>query len=74
MKYAWIEANRDEYRVARMCRVLKVSRIGYLQWRVRPPSGRSEANAALDAQVAAIHAEHQRRYGRERIVRQLHAR
>lgn len=73
MKYAWIEANRDEYRVARMCRVLKVSRTGYLQWRVRPPSERSEANAALDAQVAAIHAEHQRRYGRVRIVRQLHA-
>jgi putative transposase len=72
MKYAWIEEQRDLYSVSRMCRQLEVSRPGYCQWRTRPPSERSMANAALDAQVAAIHASSKRSYGRPRVVRALH--
>ena len=71
MRYAWIEANRDQFSATRMCRLLEVSRSGYCQWRTRPPSDRSMANAALDAQVAAIHAGSRRSYGRNRIVRGL---
>lgn len=71
MKYAWIEEHRDEFSVARMCRQLDVSRTGYCQWRKREPSERAMANAALDAQVAAIHEGSQRSYGRPRIVRGL---
>ena len=71
MKYVWIEANRGQYSVARMCRQLEVSRTGYCQWRERKPSHRSVANAALDAQVAAIHQSSDRSYGRPRIVRNL---
>ena len=73
MRYAWIDGHRDAYPVARMCRLLNVSRTGYLQWRIRPPSGRALATAALDAQVAVIHAESRRSYGRPRIVRALQA-
>lgn len=73
MKYAWIEEHRDRFSVTRMCRQLGVSRTGYCQWRTRAPSHRAMANAALDAQVAAIHAGSQRRYGRPRIVRGLRA-
>jgi len=68
VKYAWIEEHRDQFHVTRMCRQLGVSRTGYCQWRTRAPSDRSIANAALDAQVAAIHAGSQRSYGRPRIV------
>jgi putative transposase len=71
VKYAWIEEHRDQFRVMRMCRQLEVSRSGYCQWRKRPPSPRSMANAVLDARVAAIHAGSQRSYGRPRIVRGL---
>ena len=71
MKYAWIEEHRDQFRVTRMCRQLEVSRTGYSQWRARAPSDRAMANAALDAQVAAIHAGSKRSYGRPRIVRGL---
>ena len=71
MKYAWIEEHRDRFHVTRMCRQLGVSRTGYCQWRTRAPSERAMANAALDAQVAAIHAASQRSYGRPRIVRGL---
>ena len=71
MKYAWIEEHRDQFHVTRMCRQLEVSRTGYCQWRTRPPSERTMANAVLDAQVAALHAGSKRSYGRPRIVRGL---
>jgi putative transposase len=74
VKYAWIETHSDLFSVRRMSRVLGVSRSGYCQWRVRAPSERSIANAALDAQIAAIHAATKRSYGRPRIVRDLHGR
>lgn len=73
MKYAWIDAYRDQFSVSRLCRVLAVSRSGYCQWRARPPSPRVQANAALDAEVAAIHRASRGSYGRPRIVRQLRA-
>jgi len=72
VRYAWIEGHRDAYPAARMCRLLNVSRTGYLQWRTRPPSDRALANAVLDARVAVIHAEARQSYGRPRIVRALH--
>ncbi len=71
MKYAWIKEHSDQYNVTRTCRLLEVSRTGYYQWKRRAPSNRSMANAALDAQVAAIHAGSRRSYGRPRIVRGL---
>ena len=63
MKYAWIKEHSDRYPVARLCRLLQVSRSGYGQWRSRPPSDRALANAALDAQIATIHAESRQSYG-----------
>jgi len=74
VKYAWIQTHRGQFSVARMCRQLEVSRTGYYQWTTRVPSNRAMANAALDAQVAALHAGSQRSYGRPRIVRGLHER
>jgi putative transposase len=71
VRYAWIEEHCDQFSVTRMCRQLGASRTGYCQWRTRPPSERSMANAVLDAQVAAIHAGSKRSYGRPRIVRGL---
>ncbi len=71
MKYAWIDNHRDEYTVSRLCRVLSVSRSGYCQWRVRPPSPRTLANEVLDAKVALIHRDSRKSYGRPRITQQL---
>ena len=62
MRYASIEEHRDAYPVARMNRLWNVSRTGYLQWRSRPLSDRTLANATLDAQVAVIHAEARQSY------------
>lgn len=71
MRYAWIDAHRDQYSVSRLCRVVGVSRSGYCQWRDRAPSRRAQANTALDAEVAAIHRATRGSYGRPCIVRQL---
>lgn len=68
MRYACIEQHRDDYAVSRMCRLLLVSRTGYLQWRRRAPSARAQANARLNAHVAALHAASKGSYGRPRIV------
>ena len=71
MKYAWIEGQRDQYAVSRLCRVLDVSRPGYLQWRVRAPSARQSDDEKLGAQLRVIHAENDCNYGRVRLWRTL---
>jgi putative transposase len=73
VRYAWVDAHRGQFAITRMCRLLRVSRTGYCQWRGRAPSARSIANTVLDVQFAAIHAQSRRSYGRKRIVRQLRA-
>ena len=71
MKYAWIEGQSDHYAVSRICRVLGVSRTGYLQWLRRPASPRQRRNDELGAQLRVIHAENGRAYGRPRLCKAL---
>lgn len=71
MKYAWIEAQAGWQPIARLCKLLGVSRSGFLQWRKREPSNRELANRSLDAQVAVIHAEGRQGYGRIRVTHRL---
>ena len=74
MKYAWIEGHSDHYAVSRLCRVLGVSRTGYLQWLRRPASPRQRRNEELGAQLRVIHAENGGAYGRPRLWKALLAR
>jgi putative transposase len=71
VKYAWIEDHKLQQTVSQLCRLMSVSRSGFLQWRARPASDREQSNAQLDAKVAVLHAEGKRGYGRVRITRQL---
>jgi putative transposase len=71
VKYAWIDAHRAQQTVSKLCRLLSVSRSGFLQWCARPASDRDRSNEQLDAKVAVLHAEGKRGYGRVRITRQL---
>ena len=41
MKYRFINEHRHEYRVATMCRVLKVARAGFYAWLHQPNSNRA---------------------------------
>jgi len=54
-----------------MFRQLDVSRTGHCQWEARDESDRSKENLALDARVAALHAESDQSYGGPRIVEAL---
>ena len=71
MKYAWIDANRDQYGVNRLCRVFNVSRSGYCQWRVRAPSARIQQRKEFDMRIAALHVKSRGTYGRPRLVKEL---
>lgn len=73
MKYAFIEEQRTQHSVRRMCRLLEVSPSGYYEWRGRPPSARNVADEALRDEVIRIHRESRSTYGRPRIYAELRA-
>ncbi len=66
-----IEANQAELPVATMCKVLKVSKSGFDDWRLRPPSARAMANVMLTEKILAIHKMSHETYGMPRIRAEL---
>lgn len=57
--------------IATLCRVLGVSASGYYAWTTRPASARATADAALSAQIRAIHQRSRETYGERRIHAEL---
>jgi putative transposase len=53
--FAFIEAEKANYPVALLCRMLGASRSGYYAWRERPASARTRSNLALTEQIRTIH-------------------
>ena len=51
MKYAFIQAYRDEFRLSSICRVLKFHRSGYYAWLKTPLSLRSIVSKSLSKQI-----------------------
>ena len=47
MKYTFIDQHCTEFKVASMCRVLKVHRSGYYAWKVKPLSNRAIEDGKL---------------------------
>ena len=62
-----IEACKDEYPVALMCRQLDVSKSGFYAWRSRPESARSKENKVLVAEIERLHEASRKTYGSPRI-------
>ena len=71
MVFRFIEAEKDNFDVAVMCRVLGVSRSGYYARAQRPPSERAVANAALTEEIRRVHADSDGTYGSRRVHAQL---
>ncbi len=67
MKYAFIATHRTDHKVARLCRVLGVSRSAYYAWQKQPTSQREQANQALAKQVQTLFDSSQQTYGSRRI-------
>lgn len=74
MKYAFIAQHQGEFDVKIMCRVLSVSVSAYYQWRKRPLSARTQANARLSADIAQIYSDNRCLYGSRRVTAALHQR
>lgn len=74
MIYEFIDEQRANYSVRRLCHGLNVSPSGYYAWQRRPPSSRHLVNQALLVHIRAIHAEMRKTYGSPLIHAELRAR
>jgi putative transposase len=65
--FRFIAAERAQFPISLLCRVLGVSRSGFHAWLRRAPCDRALADAWLGEQVQAIHAESRQTYGARRV-------
>jgi putative transposase len=68
-----MRANQASFPIARMARLLGVSRAGYYAWLDRPPSARAEADAARRRRIRTVHATSRQTYGAPRVHAALRA-
>lgn len=68
-----IEAEKANFPIKLMCKVLEVSRAGYYAWRKREQSERDKANEVLDQKIVEIHTQSRRTYGSPRVTKELAA-
>jgi putative transposase len=66
-----IDAERANYPVAVLCRMLGVSKSGYYAWRSRPPSERRRQDALLTEKIREIHSRSRETYGYPRVHAEL---
>ena len=71
MKFAWIEAEKAEWPVRLMCRMLKVSPSGFYAWKKRPESAHAVEDRRLAVLVGAAFARSRETYGSPRVHRAL---
>ena len=71
--YRLIDAEKAEYPISLLCRILRVSRSGYYGWQGRPPSKRDHENAALTEKIREIHNRSRWIYGYPRVHAELRA-
>ena len=65
--FRFIAAEKANYPVSLLCRMLGVSRSGFHAWERRPPSGRDLADAWLIERIGEIHRESRQTYGARRV-------
>jgi putative transposase len=73
VKYAFMKAHRDQFKVLRMCEVFEISRSGYYSWRGRKESKRDEENRTVLAEIHKIHEQSRQAYGSVKTWRELKA-
>ena len=71
--FKFIDAEKAYFPISLLCRVLKVSRSGYYDWKDRSPSKRARENAALTHQITQIHERSRGTYGYPRVHAELRA-
>ena len=71
MKYGFIFEHLPFFPLRLMCRVLKVSKSGFMHWRHHPRSAHAERDAQLIEKIATMHEEHRGVYGSPRVHQAL---
>lgn len=74
MKYEFMHEHRDEFHIARMAKVLKVSESGYYKWEYRfqgGPTPREEADIKLGYVILDIFQKSRGSYGSRKITAEL---
>lgn len=71
MRFEFIENHRDQWPVQVMCRVLRVTRSGFYEWRKRPVSERAVRQRKLAEKATRIFHASGRSYGSPRIQEEL---
>lgn len=72
-RYRFISAEKAQYPVTLLCRVLGVARSGYYAWACRGASARAQADEELAAQIVQVHEASRRTYGAPRVHAALRA-
>jgi putative transposase len=65
--YTFIETEKENHRISRMCKVLRATKSGFYSWRDREPSARAQADALLAEKIVRIHRDSRETYGAPRI-------
>ena len=71
MRFAFIETEKANHKIATMCSVLRVSRTGYYAWLTRPQSQHTLDDNKLRVLVRASHERSKQRYGSPRVHRDI---
>lgn len=71
MKFKFISANREAFKVGRMCKILNVSRTGFYAWVKRPESRRSRQNRYFEQKIRKIHEAVNKIYGAPKVYEEL---
>lgn len=71
MKFAFIEKNRDQHKVTRLCELLDVSTSGFYAWQSRPESAHRQYDKTLMSLIKELHQGFRRSYGAARVHQEL---
>jgi len=71
VKYAFMQEQREEFELKRMCQVLQVSRSGYYDWAKRKESDRSQRDRTLLKEIRKVHEQTKEAYGATKTWRTL---
>ena len=71
MRFRFIEQEKANFSICRMCKVLRVSESGYYAWVSRPASQRQRDDMVFLAHIRAVHKRNYCAYGRKRMTDEL---
>ena len=71
MRFAFIDAWREEWPVELLCRVMRVTSRGFRAWRVRPISQQQRDDMVILAYIREQHRLNLQRYSRPRMTEEL---